>query len=196
MKIQPFDNFDNDIDKYQLYTSVFKFHFDALYNYGKKITNDSELVKDCIQELFFRIWKNKVDLTTISYIKAYLLKGLRRQILNVLELKYNNVDKIKLEDNFLIEFSHEDYLIQMQHEAGLKDKVINALNQLAKKQREAVYLRFFEDLEYTEIAEVMNINLQSVKNNVYRGLQSLRSIITILSIFCMTIPVSLHLTSI
>lgn len=182
MKVQPYTNFDNDIDEIQLYTSVFKFHFDALFNYGKKITNDSELVKDCIQELFFRIWKNKVDLKAISYIKSYLLKGLRRQILNVLELKCNNVDKIKLEDNFLIEFSHEDYLIQMQNEDGLKNKVIHALNQLTKKQREAVYLRYFEDLEYTEIAEVMNINLQSVKNNVHRGIQSLRDIITILSL--------------
>lgn len=183
MKVQATNNSRNDIDENQLYTSVFKFHFDALYNYGKKMTNDSELVKDCIQELFFRIWKNKVDLSSISYIKSYLFKGLRRQILNMLELKYNNIDKIKLEDNFLIEFSHEDYLIQLQHEDGIKNKVINALNQLSKKKREAVYLRYFEDLEFNEIAEVMNINLQSVKNNVYRGLQSLRDIITILSLF-------------
>ena len=123
-------------------------------------------LKDCIQELFFRIWRNKVDLTSISYIKAYLLKGLRRQILNVLELKYNNVDRIDLEDNFLIEFSHEDYLIQQQEEDGIRNQIIEALNQLTKKQREAIYLRYFEGLEYNEIAEVMNINLQSVKNNV------------------------------
>jgi len=149
------------------------------------MTNDSELVKDCIQELFFRIWKNKVDLTSISYIKSYLLKGLRRQILNVLELKYNNLDKVKLEDNFLIEFSHEDYLIQTQYEEGLRHKVIQALNQLSKKQREAVYLRYFEELEYSEISEIMNINLQSVKNNVHRGLIALRGIITVLLVFWM-----------
>jgi|ERR1035437_9453890 RNA polymerase sigma factor (sigma-70 family) len=182
MKVQPF-NSDNGIDEDQLYTSVFKFHFDTLYNYGKKMTNDSELVKDCIQELFFRIWKNKVDLTSISYIKSYLLKGLRRQILNVLELKYNHVDKVELEDNFLIEFSHEDYLIQLQNEDGLRNKVINALNQLSKKQRESIYLRYFEELEYSEIAEVMNINLQSVKNNVHRGLDALREIISVSILF-------------
>ncbi|NWJ52503.1 MAG: RNA polymerase sigma factor [Bacteroidetes bacterium] len=182
MNIQPF-NSDNVIDENQLYTSVFRFHFDTLYNYGKKITNDNELVKDCIQELFFRIWKNKVDLTSISYIKSYLLKGLRRQILNVLELKYNHVDKIELEDNFLIEFSHEDYLIQMQNEDGLRTQIISALNQLSKKQREAIYLRYFEELEYSEIAEVMNINLQSVKNNVHRGLNALRDIISVSLLF-------------
>jgi RNA polymerase sigma factor (sigma-70 family) len=183
MEILPFNNFDKDIDENQLYTSVFKFHFDALYNYGKKMTNDSELVKDCIQELFFRIWKNKVDLNSVSYIKSYLFKGLRRQILNVLELKYNHINTIELEDNFLIEFSHEDYFIQLQNEYGLKQKVINALNKLSKKQREAVYLRYFEELEYSEIAEVMNINVQSAKNDVHRGLESLRNIITILSFF-------------
>jgi len=154
-----------------------------LYNYGIRITNNSELVKDCIQELFFRIWKNKIDLSKVSYIKSYLFIGLRRQILNVLELKYYHIDKIKLEDHFLIEFSPEDYFIQNQFEEDQRKSVIKALNKLAKKQREAIYLRYFEELEYTEIAEVMNINLQSAKNNVHRGLDSLRELLSLLLFF-------------
>lgn len=161
----------------RLYSSIFKCHFDTLYNYGIKITNDSELVKDCIQELFFRIWKNNIDLAKVSYLKSYLLTGLRRQILNVLELKYYHIDKIKLEDHFLIEFSPEDYFIHHQFEENQRKTVIQALNKLSKKQREAIYLRYFEELEYTEIAEVMNINLQSAKNTVHRGLDSLRELL-------------------
>jgi len=171
------------MDDTQLYTSIFKYHFDSLYNYGIKITNDSELVKDCIQELFFRIWKNKIDLGKVTYIKSYLFIGLRRQILNVLELKYYHIDKIKLEDHFLIEFSAEDYFIQNQFEEDQRKSVIKVLNKLPKKQREAIYLRYFEELEYTEIAEVMNINLQSAKNNVHRGLDSLRELLSLFLFF-------------
>ena len=167
------------MDSTQLYTSIFKYHFDSLYNYGLKMTNDSELVKDCIQELFFRIWKNEIDLAQISYLKSYLIIGLRRQILNMLELKFYHVDKIKLEDHFLIEFSAEDYFIQNQFEDDQRNSVIQALNKLSIKQREAIYLRYFEELEYAEIAEVMNINLQSAKNNVQRGLGSLRELLAI-----------------
>ncbi|MDP4289880.1 MAG: RNA polymerase sigma factor [Bacteroidota bacterium] len=167
----------------QLFSSIFKYHFDSLYNYGIKITNDSEVVKDCIQELFFRIWKNNIDLARVQYLKSYLFTGLRRQILNILELKYYQVDKIKLEDHFLIEFSPEDYFIQQQFEDTQRKNVIQALNKLSNKQREAIYLRYFEELEYTEIAKVMNVNLQSAKNTVSRGLDALRELLALFLFF-------------
>ncbi len=163
-----------------LHSLAFKDHFDTLYNYGTKVTKDSELVKDCIQELFYRMWKNNIDFSTITYPKSYLIKGLRHQILNVLELKYHQMTKVEVEENISVDFSPEDYYIQNQYEENLRSKVINALNCLSKKQREAIYLRYFENLEYFEIAEIMNINLQSVKNNVQRGLNSLKDLLGLL----------------
>ena len=167
----------------QLYSATFKYHFDSLYNYGIKITSDSELVKDCIQELFFRIWKNNIDLAKVSFLKSYLLIGLRRQILNMLEMKFYHVDKIKIEDHFLIEFSAEDYFIQQQFEEEQRNNIIQVLNKLTKKQKEAIYLRYFEELEYSEIAEIMNINLQSAKNNVHRGLDAMRELLSLYLFF-------------
>ena len=119
----------------QLYSAIFKYHFDTLYNYGMKITNDSELVKDCIQELFFRIWKNDIDLAKVNFLKSYLLIGLRRQILNMLELKFYHVDNIKLEDHFLIEFSAEDYFIQQQFEEDQRKNIIRSAKQTFEKTK-------------------------------------------------------------
>jgi len=175
-KLNPYKNFDRDVSL--LHSSVFKEYFDSMFNYGLKMTRNEDLVKDCIQELFFRMWKNNIDFASVANLKPYLLKGLRRQILNILELKYNQMDRIKVEENISIEFSPEDYYIQNQVEEQLRNKVLLALNNLSKKQREAIYLRFFEDLGYVEIAEIMNINLQSAKNNVQRGLDSLRDVLS------------------
>lgn len=161
----------------QSLSSIFKTNFDALYNYGFKISNDNELVKDCIQNLFYRLWKNNINFSGITNLKSYLFKGLRHQMLNALELKHYQITKIEVEDNFQIEFSPEDYLIENQMEAELRKKIVNALNQLGVKQREAIYLRYFQNLEYVEIAEIMNINLQSVKNNVHRGLTALKDLL-------------------
>jgi RNA polymerase sigma factor (sigma-70 family) len=173
----------NNIEIDELFSSVFKFHFDALYNYGMKITHNSDLVKDSIQELFFRMWKNNIDFESVTYLKPYLMKGLRRQITNVLELKYNKIEKLEVEENIRVEFSPEDYLIENQSEEALRMKVLNALNLLSSRQREAIYLRYFESLDYEDIAEIMNINLQSVKNNVHRGLTALKDLLDILLIF-------------
>lgn len=157
-----------------VFERTFKHYFDSLFNYGIKITANEDVVKDSIQEVFFRIWKNGIDLSTVEYPKTYLMRALRRQILNTLDLKYSRIIKIKLETDIAFEFSHEDYWIQNQDEEELREKVVNALNQLSNKQREAVYLRYFEELSFDEIAKIMDINLQSVKNNVHRGLNSLR----------------------
>ncbi|HEY4789253.1 MAG TPA: RNA polymerase sigma factor [Bacteroidales bacterium] len=161
----------------EAHTMAFKHHFDSLYNYGMKVVNDSELVKDAIQELFFRIWRNNIDLSAIKSIKPYLLKGLRHQLLNYLQLKYYQTDKVEVEENIKVEFSPEDYYIQHQIEEDRRNKVIQALNRLSAKQREAIYLRYFEDLEYMQIAEIMGINLQSAKNNVQRGLNALKDLL-------------------
>ena len=161
-----------DVD--QLFTSVYRHYFDILYNYGIRIAKDEDLVKDGIQELFFRIWKNHINLLAVSNLKTYLLKGLRNQIINILELKNNKINRIEIEDNISVEFSPEDYYINNQLEDAVRKRVLQALNKLSKKQREAIYLRYFEELEYDEIAEIMNINIQSVKNNLQRSYPSLK----------------------
>lgn len=166
---------ESDVNN-NLFESTFRSNFDSLFNYGMKIIKDENLVKDCIQELFFRIWKNNIDLTKVQFPKAYLITGLRRQIFNVIKLKENVIDKVELKDEMFQEFSSEDYLIQNQNEDENRKKVLKALNQLSDRQREAVYLRYIEELDYDEIAKIMSINLQSVKNNVQRGLDSLKEI--------------------
>jgi RNA polymerase sigma factor (sigma-70 family) len=148
-----------------------------------KISHDSELVKDSIQEFFYRMWKNNIDLHSISNVKFYLLKGLRRQILNVYELKNYQVNKIELDENIGVEFSPEDYFINDQTEEQLRTRVVKALNKLSPKQREAIYLRYFEGLDYAEIAGIMNINIQSAKNNVQRALESLKDLFTVLLLY-------------
>lgn len=160
----------------QIFDTTFRSHFDSLFNYGIKIAANEDIVKDSIQEVFFRIWKNGINLSDVEYPKTYLMRALRRQILNTLDLKYSRIVKIELKTDMIFEFSHEDYWVRNQTEEELRQKVVTALNQLSEKQREAVYLRYFEELDYDEIAEIMDINLQSVKNNVQRGLNSLRKI--------------------
>lgn len=165
------------------FKAVFNSHFDILFSYGMKIVNNNDLVKDAIQELFFRIWKNEVDLNKVSNMKAYLLRGLRNQLINLSELKSWNTQTTEVTDAISIEFSPEDYLIISQEEIKLQDKINNTLNKLSAKQREAIYFRYFLKMEYAEIADIMHINIQSVKNNVSRGIESMRDLLGMILLY-------------
>jgi RNA polymerase sigma-70 factor (ECF subfamily) len=158
----------------QTFSSIFRLYFDSLYNYGIRITGNRELTEDCIQEIFFRVWKNNINLTSITNLKSYLFKALRRQILNMLDLKINQISKEEVNENIAIEFSPEDFFVLKQSEERIRNKVIKALQKLPHRQSEAIYLRFFENLGFSEIAVIMNIRVQSVKNSVLKGLTLLK----------------------
>lgn len=156
---------------------IFRSFFDELYHYGLKITHHSEVVDDSLQDLFFKLWKNRNNLRQVQYPKAYLYKALRRHILGNLENKRNLVNfEDPPEELFDIEFSHEDFLINEQLDTETRAKLIHALNTLSQRQKEAIYLRYFKNLGFETIADIMSMNVQSVRNSIQRGLSALREI--------------------
>lgn len=157
---------------------IFRIHFDDLFSYGMKLSNNKETVEDSMQDLFFNLWKNRENLGEISNIKYYLLKALRHRIFDNLNWKnrFLTMDMAH-EELFEIEFSHEDFLINEQLDIDRRNKLISTLNQLSKCQKEAIYLRYFKNYDFKLIAKTMNINLQSVRNAIHRGIIACRELL-------------------
>jgi RNA polymerase sigma factor (sigma-70 family) len=156
---------------------IFLEHHDDLFRYGLKLTGNQEMVKDCIQDLFLKLWKNRENLKMIQSVKPYLFKSLRNHLLDSLELQRptlsindGSIDQIQ------ITYSQEDFLIQDQVSEEIQQQVIAALNKLPQRQQETIYLRYFEDLDFETIAHVMDMNIQSVRNSLHRGMQLLRDL--------------------
>jgi RNA polymerase sigma factor (sigma-70 family) len=161
-----------------------KYHLD-LSHYGIKLCGKPEIVKDSIQEMFLKLWKNRAHISNINTVKPYLLKTLRRHIQANLAIQsdYNT-----LEDDanyFQVEFSSEDFMINTEEEKENCKKVLEVLNQLSPRQREAIYLRYFNELEFETIANVMDMNIQSVRNAIQRGLQTMRELMVLSTFFAL-----------
>jgi RNA polymerase sigma-70 factor (ECF subfamily) len=158
----------------QALSSIFRTYHDDLFNYGMKLAGNTEIVKDAIQEMFLKLWKNRKSLSETSKIKPYLLKALRRHIEDCLSIynRYYFTDKPLLE--FEVQISTEDFIINEQVTEENQKKVLEVLSKLSPRQREAIYLRFFENLEFENIALVMDMNVQSVRNTLHRAMQTLR----------------------
>ena len=154
---------------------IFREQYDSLYYYGMKLTRDEDLVKDCIQNVFLKLWTRRDQLGEIRYVKAYLLKTLQRHISDeaVASGKKKNL-QTDLVYEFDITFSHEDFLIAAQISKEQGEALARFLNQLSKRQREALFLKFYEGLDYEKIADVMALNVQSVRNLIHQSLKSLK----------------------
>ena len=163
------------------YSFIYKQHVSAMYRYGMSLSSLSEyFVFDCIHDVFTDIWAKRNHIITPNNVRSYLLRALKNRMQNQIlrkESKYlamNEGDFDELWDEAITEESiHLNNL-----EPISKEELVNKLiSQLPPRQQEALRLRFVEDLEYNEVADMMSINRQSAQNLVVRAVEKLRKAI-------------------
>ncbi|MEZ0487418.1 RNA polymerase sigma factor [Fibrella aquatica] len=142
-------------------------YFNPLQNYGVKFVQDEDFVKDCVQEVFIEIWNRRDRISTPDSVRAYLLSCVRKRVIRegyrqriLKDDEFVNLDN----DASFVEFSPEWSMIEQENLAETTHRIADALNKLPKRQREVIYLRFYQNLERDEIAAIMDVNPQSVSN--------------------------------
>jgi RNA polymerase sigma factor (sigma-70 family) len=155
---------------------IFAKYIRLLYAYGNKITKDYALVEDCIQDLFVELWNKRGTLTDSCHIKFYLMKSLRRRIARRLMIETRLPTEVLAEQEYenSLDFSVEFQMIQEQSLMEQRQKLTEAMSQLTERQREAVYLKFYEHLSYEQIAEIMNLTVKSAYKLIGKSIDSLR----------------------
>lgn len=155
---------------------IYTTHFQQIYQYGHQFTNDTELIKDLLQDLLIGIRNNRKNLGEAPSIKFYLFKAFRRKIFRY--LKRNKImysDKMESFCNIIIENSHEVKLVQGQLDDEKRKALQVAMLQLSKRQRESIYYYFFQSMSYKEVASIMRLsNVKSARNLIYKSIDLLK----------------------
>lgn len=152
-------------------------YFNALQNYGYKFIRDEDFVKDCVQEVFIEVWSRRARISTPESVRAYLLSSVRKRVLREgFRQRINRNDEAADLENDLtfVEFSPEWSVIEQESLAETTQRISDSLNQLPKRQREVIYLRYYQNLDRDEIAEIMGVNPQSVSNLLQAAFKTFR----------------------
>lgn len=169
------------------FSVLFHTYYNDVYFYGLKFSGNEDLVKDTLQELFTEIWLRRQKLGDVKHIKAYLITSLRRKLLKVGKDKKRQLQLTKelghLNDSF--ELSIEDFLVSETTIHENKTRLQEILPKLNKTQREIIYLRFYNDMDYKDIATVTNLKYQSVRNSMHKALKFLRNAFVLLFVWCL-----------
>lgn len=157
------------------FTAIYNQYIVSLYHYGERITPDKELIEDSIHDLFVDLWRNRDNLAHVHSIKFYLYKGLKRKIIRNLSLKR----KFPLDDlakglDFEMVLSHEFNIIANEISEQQKNIALKALNKLTRRQKEAIILKFYDDLTYKEIGNLLSISTKSTYTLIYRAIDVLK----------------------
>lgn len=154
------------------FTQLFEIYSQSLYQYGFKLVNNKELVKDCIQDLFLKIHKNRSSLSATENPKFYLLFALKNIIRDNLEKNKRLLFFPQEEIHFFAEYTVSEPDDMEPEHLKMIDEIIK---NLSAKQKEIIYLRFHLDLSYEEIAKILNISYQSTRNLAHRTISKIRS---------------------
>jgi len=161
----------------QAFTAIFEKYHRTLYNYGSKLSTNSSLVEDAVQDVFIDIWRLRNNLTeNVTSVKFYLYRALRRRI-HVAVDKFPSMEEISELDDEDTPANHthsEAILIEAESSSARAQRIQELLAQLPERQLEALTLRYFDEFSIEEIAEIMSVNEKSVRNFIYKALTSLR----------------------
>ena len=158
----------------QAYSWIYTHYIQVLYNYGLQITPDSEIVKDCIQDVFVKIYKAKKKLTVPQNPKVYLMIALKNNI-------YNTFNQERLQKNYAFSLYQTEEQLTVKNEFIDQEALHEEMNNIKRmmkiltpRQREVIYYRFIEELSYDDICQIMGLNYQSAYNLLQRSLQKIR----------------------
>ena len=159
---------------------IYRKYAPKLFNYGRQFTPNDALVQDSIQDVFFQLVDNKSKLGVAHSVKFYLFATFRRILLRSLKKEQKYIgDEYCEEKGFQIMVDPDFFVVDGYLTATQKELLKDSCNKLPARQREIITMRFFENMDYAEISEIMGLaNAKTVRTMLYRGLQRLAEELT------------------
>lgn len=164
------------------YESLYTGYFKKFFNYGRKFTEDNSLIEDSIQEVFLDIWNKQNTHIVIDSPTAYYFAAFRYTLFKNIKLQRRMGGLGQRDDEPV--FSIEQRIISGEISEERRQKVQLALTILTSRQREVIFLRFFEGMSYEQIAGVLGITTKATYKIMYRSLSRLKEVL-IIPIFIM-----------
>ncbi|MGI6047898.1 MAG: RNA polymerase sigma factor [Petrimonas sp.] len=144
---------------------------DKLYRMARSILKDESRSQDAYQELMTRLWEKRKQLEKLENPQAFLLTSMRNLCIDLLRKEQENGE---ISPNTEYNAPNPYQLVEQTNTVSVIYKMIDSLPEM---QRTIVRMRDVEDLDISEIAEVMQITENAVMANLSRGRKKLREII-------------------
>lgn len=163
------------------FAQLYQEYVNVLFHYCSHFSQDRALIKDCIHDLFVELWRHRQNIGPTTSVRFYLMASIKRKLVRHItaEQKFCNPDDLRPGEGFTdSDRSHEMTLIHQEEDSFMNDCLNRALDRLPRRQREAIYLKFYQNMGNDEISKLMEINIQSVYNLIFGALGNLKKYVS------------------
>ncbi len=159
----------------QAFAQLYDMYVHILFNYGSRLTADYELLKDCIHDVFVKVYSKRNDQNAIRNLGSYLVISLKNKLLDEFR-KQTFTSETPIEQyssRRSTDDTERDYIVS-EHASLQQQQVAFLMKSLTRRQRQAITLYYLEQRKYEDICQIMHMNYHSVRNLVHRGMLKLR----------------------
>lgn len=163
-----------------VYNNVFNHFYRGMVLYANNFLYDKDASEDVVQEVFISLWENSGDIEIKSSLKAYLYAMVRNKCLNYLK-SLKITDDINLIDLNSILVLEEDFeMISEEEKRILYMQILKIIETFPESMQEIFKLKFVENYKYIEIAEKLDISVNTVKTQLKRAKQKINQAMPLL----------------
>lgn len=152
------------------FTAIYKRYATDLYHYGERLTGNKQIIEDSLHDLFVELWRRRSKYESVRHLKFYLLKSFRHRLIKNIRRNKRFADACNIEASLSVEIE-----LPGEQTAELDRQLMEeSINGLSAREKQAVFLRFYDELTYEEIASLMSISTKSTYKLMYRALEALK----------------------
>ena len=152
------------------FDEIYKRYWFRLYTYARNILNDQNTCEDIVQDIFTSLYLKRHELF-ITNLKSYLFQAVKFQVAK--HLRRNQLSQNHISRMNTIRFANQtEELIHLQE---LETSLQESLSELPERCRQIFHMSRREHLSHDQIAERLNISKQTVKNQITKVLNHLRT---------------------
>lgn len=159
---------NHDLNSFKV---VYHHYYRSLCVFAQAYLHEDLLAEDVVQDVFTQVWEQAPLLTGHTKLQAYLYAMVRNRCLNIIK---NKKQQQKYQDNReLLELWQEDentHLIK----AEITREIFNRIEDLPQRAKEVFKLSYLDRLKEYEVAERLNISINSVKTHKKRARKILK----------------------
>lgn len=160
------------------YALIYERFAAMLLSYGRKMTADTQGIEDAIQDLFIELWKGRANLSPTTSIQFYLFRALRNKLSRLYRIpRQGNIEEPS-DHEILLSVPIEDIWIAEEEASEQAESLRNAIGRLSLRQQEVIHLRYYQHFDSRQIADLMQITDQSVRNLLHTALRALKRMLT------------------
>lgn len=154
----------------EAFRQVFETCYEGLCRYAFTFLRDQDEAEDIVQSMFVKLWERRDELDIKHAIRPYLFRSVYNQCMNQLEhravkSKHHHHSEVMLSDAV----QHPEVF-----KDELNDKVREVVDKLPPQCRTIFIMSRYEELKYPEIAEKLNISVNTIQNQICKALKILR----------------------